>query len=441
MSAPRDAARVFQVLLHHEAVQALIESAAEHRVDAHLVGGVLRDRFLGLPSRDVDAAVSGRGEEVAQEAARRLGARLVHLGGKDFGAYRLIGDSRSGPWVLDLWDREGSPLEEDLARRDFTVNAVALSLPDATLVDPHEGLGDLRRRALRATTAASFSGDPLRVLRLPRLLVQLPGFTADTETLALARASAAALVAVASERVRDELSILFAQPEVARGVAVLGALDLYPGLWIGRPGEPTPEAREIGHLCGELARLGPAALRLRGLAGGALPFPVRHRLARFALSFAHLPEEVPPGEALAAFTEAGYLTRQDTGNVARLLPWHRLPDEELECRRFLHRLGDLWPTAACYAGARAGAEAELERWEANAAALARLHQREGETILAPPQLLDGREVGELLDTAPGPEIGEALKELRWAQVEGRVTTRDEAVALVRGRRGKSAGGP
>jgi hypothetical protein len=211
---------------------------------------------------------------------------------------------------------------------------------------------------------------------------------------------------------------------------VLGALDVYPGLWLGRPGEPAPEAQEIGHLCGELARLGPAALRLRELAGGPLPFPVHHRLARFALTFAHLPEGVPPGEALAAFTEAGYLTRRDAGSVARLLPWGRLPEGELERRRFLHRLGELWPTAACHAGARAAARGEAEAWQENAAALARLHREEGDAILAPPQLLDGTEVGELLGLPPGPEIGEALRQLRWAQVEGKVKTPDQARHLV-----------
>jgi tRNA nucleotidyltransferase/poly(A) polymerase len=440
MTASRDAARVFQVLLHHRAVRALVEAAGELGVEAHLVGGVLRDRFLGLPSRDLDAVVSERGRAVAERAAERLGARFVHLGGDAFGAYRLIGDPGPGAWVLDLWDREGASLEADLARRDFTVNAVALALPGAALVDPHDGLGDLRRRVLRATTPASFTGDPLRVLRLPRLLVQLPGFTPETETLALARASAPELATVASERVRDELSLLFTQPEVDRGVAVLGALDVYPGLWLGRPGEPAPEAQEIGHLCGELSRLGPAAQRLRELAGGTLPFPVDHRLARFALTFGHLPGDAPPGEALAAFTEAGYLTRRDTGGVARLLPWRRLPAEALEHRRFLHRLGELWPTAACHAGARSAAQGHTEAWEESAAALARIYRDEGDTILAPPQLLDGREAGELLGVPPGPEIGQALRELRWAQVEGRVRTREEARRFMeRMRRGRAAG--
>ncbi|HSL83762.1 MAG TPA: hypothetical protein VLF66_13385, partial [Thermoanaerobaculia bacterium] len=305
----RDPDRVFRVLLQHPAVQALVRAAAAEGVEAHLVGGVLRDRLLGLPSRDLDGAVSDRGAVVGRRMAEALDARLVHLGGKDWGAYRLVGrpapaagpsrvdgtgDDHAAPWVLDLWDREGGALGPDLARRDFTVNSIALALPAGELLDPHGGVADLQHRLLRATTPESFTGDPLRVLRLPRLLVQLPGFGPEPATLALAREAAPGLVAVASERVRDELALLFAQPDAPRGAAVLGALDLYPGLWLGRPGEPAADPGALGRLCGEMVRLAPAALRLRELAGGALPFPVRHRLARLALTFAHLPPALDP---------------------------------------------------------------------------------------------------------------------------------------------------
>lgn len=437
---PRDPHRVLQVLLHHPAVRALVRTAADLGVEAHLVGGALRDRLLGLPSRDLDAAVSERGEDVARRLADDLGARLVVLGGRDFGAYRLVSENGAGSWVVDLWDREGGTLAADLARRDFTVNSMALTLPGGELVDPHGGLAELRGRLLRATGPSAFSGDPLRVLRLPRLLVQLPGFSSDPVTLALAQEAASRIAAVASERVRDELSLLFSQPDAHRGLAVLGTLDLYPGLWLGHPGEAAGDTGTIGPACGQMARLGPLALRLRELAGGDLPFPVRHRLARLALTFANLPRdaavgtaapgEAGIGEALALFGEAGYLTKRDTGDIARLVPWDRLPEDALDRRRFLHRLGALWTTAVCHAGARSGASADGGSWEEDAAALLRLYRREGEAIVSPPRLLDGREIGKILGVPPGPEIGRALRRLEWAQVEGRVRTREEALRLV-----------
>src|SRR5580693_3366996 len=118
--SPGDAA--LSELLRDPAVRAL--AAACGATECHLVGGVLRDRLLGLPSPDLDAVVAGRGQEIAERLAAALPARLVPLGGKDFAAYRLVADG----WVLDLWDRAGTSLRQDLARRDFTVNAMALAL-------------------------------------------------------------------------------------------------------------------------------------------------------------------------------------------------------------------------------------------------------------------------------------------------------------------------
>ncbi|HEX2251976.1 MAG TPA: hypothetical protein VHQ65_01750 [Thermoanaerobaculia bacterium] len=193
-------ARLSRLLRHQRPVAALAAAAAAREVDAHLVGGVIRDRLLGLPSRDHDAVVGGAGREIGAELAATLDAHLVLLGGKAFAAYRLVARDPED-WVLDLWDREDMPLADDLARRDFTINAMALPLTGPAvssqgehsgLIDPFGGLGDTAHRLLRATTPASFTGDPLRVLRLPRLLAQLPRFQAAPDTLVLARRAAPA---------------------------------------------------------------------------------------------------------------------------------------------------------------------------------------------------------------------------------------------------------
>src|SRR5687768_9184646 len=103
--------RAFQILRRHPAVLALLEVCGD--VECHLVGGVLRDRALGLPVHDIDAVVAGRGREVSERLAAALPARLVPLGGKEFAAFRLVGEDL----VLDLWDRERTSLYDDLARR------------------------------------------------------------------------------------------------------------------------------------------------------------------------------------------------------------------------------------------------------------------------------------------------------------------------------------
>ena len=402
-------------------MRALLEACGP--AECHLVGGILRDRALGLPSHDVDAVVSGGGQEIAQRLAAALPARLVFLGGKEFAAYRLVGEDVT----VDLWDREGTSLHQDLARRDFTVNAFALDARSGELSDPFGGLGDLERRLLRATTPESFTGDPLRVLRLPRLLLRLPGFAADPQTLTLARAATPGLARMAAERVREELAILFAHPEAHRGLALLVALDAYPGLWLGRPGEPGKPGGAIA----ELEALPERVREMREIdstAADAVDGPA----ARLAASFVHLP--VPDGRGplhcLERFRDAGYLTRQEAAKVALLLGWEELPASGLGQRRFLHRAGALWATAVASLGARATGSAALERWRSLLPGLLDLARREGEALFDPPRLLTGGEVQELLGVPPGPEVGKALAAVRQAQVDGRVRTREEAVALL-----------
>src|SRR5512135_1373364 len=141
---------VLRLLQRHPVSQALL--AASGGAECHLVGGVVRDRLLGLPCADFDAVVAGDGEAIAARLARSLPARPVRLGGKEFAAYRLVGSD----FELDLWDREGTSLAADLRRRDFTVDALALDLRSGELVDPQAGLHDLRDRVLRAVGPDSF---------------------------------------------------------------------------------------------------------------------------------------------------------------------------------------------------------------------------------------------------------------------------------------------
>ncbi|HKV09982.1 MAG TPA: hypothetical protein VJ725_17720 [Thermoanaerobaculia bacterium] len=419
--------RSFRILLHHPAVTALL--AASGDTECHLVGGVLRDRALGLPIHDVDAVVAARGKEIAERLAADLPARLVLLGGKDFAAYRLVGEDLT----IDLWDRDGTSLHEDLARRDFTVNSFALEPHTAAIVDPFGGLADLERSLLRATTPASFAGDPLRVLRLPRLLLRLPGFAAEPGTVVLARRHASRLVEVAAERVRDELAALFSHPEAHRGLAFLVALDLYPGLWLGAPGEPG----QAGGAVSELEALPGCIRRLREI-DTALADTVDARTARIAATFAHLParEGKGPLDFLTLVRDAGYLTRQTAADVAALLAWDEVPEGDVGRRRFLHRAGRLWTTALCSLGARIAARgdaAAAERWRSGLSAVADLARREGATLFEPPRLLSGADVQELLGIPPGPGVGRALDAVRQALVDGTIRTREEAVALVLGK--------
>jgi tRNA nucleotidyltransferase/poly(A) polymerase len=420
--------RAFRLLLHHPAVRALVaacdEVEAPGQLACHLVGGVLRDRALGLPVHDVDAVVPARGREVAERLAVTLPARLVALGGKEFAAFRLV--AHAADIEVDLWDRAGMSFEEDLARRDFTVNSFALDARSGAVTDPFDGLADIQRRILRATTPASFTGDPLRVLRLPRLLLRLPGFAADPGTVVLARQAAPQLLEVSAERVRDELTSLFAHPEAHRGLALLIALDLYPGLWLGRPGEPGTSGTALS----ELEAL-PERIRDLRQIDTALADAVDAPTVRVAVLFANLPAARNVLERLERFRDAGYLTRQTAAGVALLLSLPAPPADEPAGRRWLHRAGSLWPTVCAYGARRAAQGEDLGPWRRAVRNLSSLARREGDILFDPPRLLSGGDVQQLLGIPPGKAVGRVLDAVRSAQVDGTIRTRDEALAMAR----------
>lgn len=400
-------------LLALPAVSHLAEIAGT--TPCHLVGGAVRDAALGREVHDLDAVVDGRGEEIARRLAALLPARFVPLGGKEFPAFRVVADDLE----LDLWDRAGMSLEEDLARRDLTINAIAFDLATRRTVDPFGGLADLKRRLLRAVTPESFAGDPLRLLRLARLAVQLPGFAPVHETLRLARVTASALPTVAGERIRDELGRIVGSSRAAVGVKILAEIGIYPGLWTYQLGEIVPSGQAVERL-GDYERMlnEDWAHRIDEAAPAA---------GRWALLFAELREHGGNAEgALARFLDRGYLSKAEAQAIGYLLALSSPPESDPDRRLFLHRLGALlWPVALAYLGARGSAD------EPDLRGLADLAARDGEAIFDPPRLLTSDEVREVAGVAAGPELGRLLASLRKAQVRGEVKSTAEAKGLVR----------
>ena len=187
--------------------------------EAWVVGGALRDRLLGRETDDVDLATPGDAREPARRLARATGAFAFALS-EEFGAWRVTARDRA--WQADLMPLEGGTIEDDLARRDFTVNAMAEPLRGGELVDPFGGRADLQARRLRVVSARSFEDDPVRVMRLARLSVAL-GLEVEPGTAAAARAAAPRLPAAAGERVFGELKLLVGGPRPEAGIGALDA--------------------------------------------------------------------------------------------------------------------------------------------------------------------------------------------------------------------------
>lgn len=184
-----------------------------------LVGGAVRDRLLGRLTSDFDVAVSGPVGDLARAVGRAAHGFAFELS-SEFGAWRVVARDRS--WQLDLVPLEGPTIEDDLARRDLTINAIAAPLSGDTYIDPFGGRSDLGRRQLRMVRADAFQRDPLRTLRLARLACEL-GFEIEPATAAAARIAAAGLAAVAPERIFVELVRLLSADRALDGLALMDA--------------------------------------------------------------------------------------------------------------------------------------------------------------------------------------------------------------------------
>jgi poly(A) polymerase len=223
-----------------EMAPAAIELGEAFRAAGHelaLVGGPVRDAFLGRASNDLDFATSASPDETQALLARwgdahwDIGKEFGTIGAKRFargGGDELVVEVTT--YRTDEYDPAsrkpvvafGDTLEGDLSRRDFTVNAMAVRVPEMTFVDPFDGLGDLARRVLRTPIAPerSFDDDPLRMMRAARFAAQL-GFAVDGGTLAALVLMTERVEIVSAERVRDELSKLLCAAEPRRGLEVL----------------------------------------------------------------------------------------------------------------------------------------------------------------------------------------------------------------------------
>jgi poly(A) polymerase len=202
----------------------LLRAALAER-PAWLVGGAPRDRALGRRCTDFDVVVDGD----PREAARALAALVKREGSpaawfplsEQFGAWRVA--ARDGAWQVDLQMLQGGSLQADLAARDFTVNAIAEDLRDGSAIDPLGGLEDLRARRLRMASERAFAEDPLRVLRLVRMAVELD-LEPEPQTSACAQREAAKLASVSPERMFVELQRTLAVPGARRGLELLERL-------------------------------------------------------------------------------------------------------------------------------------------------------------------------------------------------------------------------
>lgn len=196
-----------------------------------LVGGSVRDALLGRLGNDLDFTTDARPEDILK-IVRRWADAVWEVGI----AFGTVGAQKDGYQIevttyrSEAYDRTsrkpevsyGDSIEADLVRRDFTVNAMAVALPEKEFIDPHGGLADLAARVLRTpgTPEESFSDDPLRMMRAARFAAQLD-FEVAPEVVRAMKEMSGRIEIVSAERVRDELNKLILSPHPRKGLSLL----------------------------------------------------------------------------------------------------------------------------------------------------------------------------------------------------------------------------
>ena len=219
-----------------EVTQDIARIVTENGGEAFLVGGAVRDALLGFPSKDEDVLVTGMEWSVLEAALQDVGR--VDAVGASFGVLKVVRDGLVIDVALPRTEQSTGighrdfavtydpklPLEADLARRDFTVNAMARRISDDVLIDPFNGAQDLGRRVLRAVgnPRERFTEDPLRMLRAARFVAKLD-FVLEPETLAALKLEADRIKTVSPERIQTELWGTLAAPHA---MGVLRALEM-----------------------------------------------------------------------------------------------------------------------------------------------------------------------------------------------------------------------
>lgn len=459
---------------------------------AYLVGGTVRDCLLGIPTHDIDLAVGGSAVALAREFADANGGAFVLLNDQHHVA-RVIVTVAGREWKIDFAALQGS-LQEDLAKRDFTINAMAAALTkpltekaDVEIIDPLDGLAALTGKRIKACSDGAFQNDPIRMLRAVRLGMKL-GFTIDPATSAKIKRDAYLVTKIAGERVRDEIARILDIPKAASSIRAMDKLGLLlpmiPELKDAKDVKQPPEHYwDVFEHSVETVYFTEVVLRVQGATTsanviGEIPWnpdteayfktPVGAEISRVGLvKLAALFHDIAKPET-KAIDEKGKMhfyghpeqgaekiiaimrrlrfSSKETEFVEKLVKYHLRPglisnNQELPTRRAVYKyyrdtqpvsVDLLYMNLADYLAAR-GPLLEIDEWKRYSAKVRRIFDTRVDepAVVAPERLVDGNFIMQSLNLTPGPLVGELLEIVREAQAAGEIKTKEDALALAK----------
>ena len=434
-------------------VRPLADAFAAAGVPLYLVGGIVRDQLLGrelAPDADIDLttpatpaevkAIAGPVTDALWTQGERFGTIGVKLGERSIEITTHRAESYD-PASRKPEVAFGTDIVDDLSRRDFTVNAMALRIPDPELIDPFDGAADLAAGRLRTPRSpeVSFTDDPLRMLRAARFLAGY-GLEPDAELVAAVRANALRLEIVSAERIRDELDKLLVVPDPSAGlwfVVDTGLAEQFlpelPAMRLEQ--DPVHHHKDVlAHTFAVVAKTRPERIvRIAALLHD-VGKPKTRSFGDGGVSFHH--HEVVGARMARDRMQALRYSSDDVEAVRQLVYLHLrfhtygMGWTDAAVRRFVRDAGDqldrLIELTRCDCTTRNKRKADklARRMDELEARIKVLESEEAVKALRPD--LDGRQVMERLGIGPGRHIGRALDFLLELRLEEGPLGEDEA---------------
>ncbi|MDF1519678.1 MAG: HD domain-containing protein [Brevefilum sp.] len=458
----------------------------------YIVGGAIRDILLGRPLHDLDFVMPDDPTSLAKKIAHKLQVGFFVLDDERHTARVLFRRQENQIFPLDFIQFTGEDLHSDLMHRDFTINAISVSVRETgKLIDPLDGIKDLAAGLLRTCSDHALTDDPVRVLRGIRLAMQFNLSYAPGLPELMTEASQF-LPRTSAERQRDELFKILEGPDPAEGMAHCHQFGVFTSLIPSLmeqediPSSPPHTLRLFDHSLKVLEYLKQLIESPEDLYTWWL-LDFRSTIERFSENIVdYLDEEITPGRSkkgllmFAAllhdvgkpetFTvgEDGYLHFYNHAKIGADLAWkaakalqfsnaesewihtivqnhmHLLPfgnrdrkPSRVDVYRFYQETGGAGAAVALLSLADTLATYNQnltpEKWQ-NALMVSEVMLSAWweayQSVVSPTLLLDGNDLQEEFGMAPGKEIGEILEKLREAQAAGEVTTREQAAAFI-----------
>lgn len=385
-----------------------------------LVGGTVRDALLNRQRNpfDLDLILEEKAVELAREIANRCQAGFVVLD-----AQRDIARIVFTEGTVDFAKLEGESLEQDLRRRDFTINAIAHHLQTEQLIDPLNGKEDLEAGVIKMVSADNLRDDPLRLLRAYRQAAQL-NFTIDETTRETIREIAPCLQEVAAERIQTELSYLLAASHGSFYLQQAWEDGLLSTWFPTLTQQEVEQVQKIDVAKEDLSQYYPTFPDIwENNVGGESDS--LQALAKLACLVSSSVETAEAQLTALKYSRMEIRTVTTTLNVLPRLLEKAIPAMTLRDQYFFFQeVGKVFPVVLLTAIAKGLSIPSIQP-------LIERYLNPNDPVAYPQPLVTGKDLLRSLHLSPSPKIGELLTELQIAAIEGKVRTKDEALTLAR----------